>query len=107
MGWIYLICAILLEISGTVSMKLSEGLTKTLPTVLIFLFYGLSLSLLTLALKTIPVSIAYAIWSGIGTALIAFVGLTYFQESFDFLKWIGIFLIITGVVLINLKGAAH
>ena len=88
-------------------MKFSEGLTKVVPSILIFIFYGLSLSLLTLALKTIPVSVAYAIWSGIGTALIAVIGLSFFNESFDFLKWTGIVLIIGGVVLINLKGTAH
>ena len=107
MGWIYLLSAILLEVSGTMSMKLSEGLTKTIPSILIFVFYGLSLSLLTLALKSIPVSIAYAIWSGIGTALIAVIGFTFFQESFSTVKWLGIGLIILGVVLINLKGATH
>ena len=107
MGWVYLISAILLEVSGTISMKFSEGLTKVVPSILIFIFYGLSLSLLTLALKTIPVSVAYAIWSGIGTALIAVIGLSFFNESFDFLKWTGIVLIIGGVVLINLKGTAH
>ena len=107
MGWIYLLSAILLEVSGTMSMKLSEGLTKTIPSILIFVFYGLSLSLLTLALKSIPVSIAYAIWSGIGTALIAVIGFTFFQESFSALKWLGIGLIIIGVVLINLKGTSH
>ena len=107
MGWIYLLSAILLEVSGTMSMKLSEGLTKTIPSILIFIFYGLSLSLLTLALKSIPVSIAYAIWSGIGTALIAIIGFTFFDESFSASKWLGIGLIIIGVVLINLKGTAH
>jgi len=107
MGWIYLISAILLEVSGTISMKFSEGLTKTVPSILIFIFYGLSLSLLTLALKSIPVSIAYAIWSGIGTALIAVIGFAFFQESFTTLKFFGIALIILGVVLINLKGITH
>ena len=107
MGWVYLISAILLEVSGTVSMKFSEGLTKTVPSILIFIFYGLSLSLLTLALKSIPVSLAYAIWSGIGTALIAVIGFAYFQESFTTLKCLGIILIISGVVLINLKGTTH
>ena len=107
MGWVYLISAILLEVSGSMSMKFSEGLTKVVHSILIFIFYGLSLSLLTLALKTIPVSMAYAIWSGIGTALIAVIGLYFFNESFDFVKWTGIVLIIGGVVLINLKGTAH
>ena len=88
MGWIYLLSAILLEVSGTMSMKLSEGLTKTIPSILIFIFYGLSLSLLTLALKSIPVSVAYAIWSGIGTALIAVIGFTI-NSNFQLLSfWI-------------------
>lgn len=107
MGWIYLISAILLEVSGTMSMKLSEGMTKIIPSILIFIFYGLSLSLLTFALKTIPVSVAYAIWSGVGTALIAVLGFSFLNESFDFFKLGGIILIIAGVVLINLKGTAH
>ena len=107
MGWVYLLSAILLEVSGTLSMKFSEGLTKTIPSILIFVFYGLSLSLLTLALKSIPVSIAYAIWSGIGTALIAVIGFTFLNESFSTVRWLGIGFIIIGVILINLKGTTH
>jgi len=61
-------------------MKLSEGLTKTLPSVLLFVFYTLSFGMLTLALKRIEVSVAYAVWSGVGTALIASIGVLWFKE---------------------------
>src|SRR3989338_1998353 len=69
MSWLLL--AIVLEVCGTTSMKLSEGFAKLLPSILIFVFYGLSFASLTIALKSIDVSIAYAVWSGVGTALIA------------------------------------
>ena len=68
MTWLYLILAILLEVSGTTCMKLSEGFTKLVPSVLIFVFYTASFGMLTLALKRIDVSVAYAVWSGMGTA---------------------------------------
>ncbi|MFW6323870.1 MAG: DMT family transporter, partial [Desulfovibrionales bacterium] len=72
--WLYLTGAIILEVAGTVSMKLSEGFTNILPSVLLFLFYGVSFVGLTLALKRIDVSIAYAVWSGLGTLLISLIG---------------------------------
>ena len=67
MSWFYLMLAIILEVSGTTSMKLSQGFTKTLPSIAMFIFYILSLISLTLALKKVDVSVAYAVWSGIGT----------------------------------------
>ena len=72
-SWLYLAGAILLEVAGTSCMKLSEGFTKLIPSVLIFIFYGLSFVGLTIALKKIDVSIAYAVWAGIGTILVSFV----------------------------------
>ncbi len=80
MSWIYLVLAILLEVSGTTSMKLSQGFTKIVPSILIFIFYGLSLGSFTLALKRIDVSIAYGIWAGLGTALVTSVGIVWFKE---------------------------
>jgi small multidrug resistance pump len=102
MSWFYLIAAILLEVSGTTSMKLSEGFSKKLPSVMIFVFYCLSFVCLTLALKKIEVSVAYAIWSGIGTAVIGAIGILWFRESFSALKAISILLIIIGVIGLNL-----
>jgi small multidrug resistance pump len=107
MSWLYLVIAIILEVSGTTSMKLSQGFTKVLPSVLVFLFYGLSLSALTLALKKIDVSLAYAVWSGLGTALIASVGVLWLKEPLDTLKVVSLLLIILGVIGLNLSGGAH
>jgi small multidrug resistance pump len=105
--WFYLIIAILLEVAGTTSMKLSDGFSRLLPSVLIFVFYGLSFAGLTLALKRIDVSIAYAIWAGLGTALITVIGLAYFKEPATLIKLISIGLIVVGVIGLNLDGYAH
>ena len=103
--WLYLATAIVLEVIGTTSMKLSEGFTKTIPSILMFVFYLASLAVLTLALKKIDVSVAYAVWAGLGTALIATIGIVYFHESATLLKIISILLIIAGVVGLHLSGA--
>jgi small multidrug resistance pump len=107
MSWFYLVLAIVLEVSGTTSMKLSQGFTKILPSVLIFLFYGLSLSALALALKRLDVSVAYAVWSGLGTALIATVGVVWLKEPLNTLKIVSLALIIIGVIGLNLSGGMH
>lgn len=107
MSWLYLVIAILFEVGGTTSMKLSQGFTKMLPSILIFVLYGLSFSSLTLALKEIDVSVAYAVWSGLGTALIAVVGIFWFHEPASALKIISLLLIIAGVIGVNLLGGVH
>jgi small multidrug resistance pump len=102
--WIYLVIAILTEVAGTTAMKISQGLTKVIPTVLMFVLYGVSFVFMAIALKKIEVSIAYAIWSGLGTALIAAIGIIAFRESLNYPKIVGVILIIGGVILLNLKG---
>jgi len=102
MHWLYLLLAIVLEVTGTTCMKLSEGFTKTLPSVLMFVFYLLSFSALTLALKKVDVSVAYAIWSGMGTALIATIGILWFNEPLTMIKLISLALIIIGVIGLNI-----
>ncbi len=104
--WIYLLIAILTEVVGTTMMKVSQGLSRLLPSVLMFVMYGISFVFMALALKKIEVSTAYAIWSGIGTALIATIGIVAFRESFNIPKLAGLVLIIAGVVLLNLKEAS-
>jgi small multidrug resistance pump len=103
--WFFLAGAIVLEVAGTTSMKLSEGFTKLVPSVLLFVFYAASFVVLTFALKKIEVSVAYAVWSGVGTALVAAIGILYFREAATVLKFISILLIIIGVVGLNLSGA--
>jgi len=102
--WIYLLIAILTEVVGTTMMKVSQGLTRLVPSVLMFVLYGVSFVFMALALKKIEVSTAYAIWSGVGTALIAAIGIYWFQESVNLPKLAGMVLVIAGVVLLNLKG---
>ncbi|MEH2106647.1 DMT family transporter [Nostoc sp.] len=100
-SWIYLILAILFEVSGTTCMKLSQGFTKIVPSVLIFVFYGLCFTFLTFALKRLEVSLAYSVWAGLGTILIAIIGIIWFHESATLLKLLSIAFIIMGVIGIN------
>jgi small multidrug resistance pump len=95
---LYLALAILFEVAGTSCMKLSEGFTKLTPSVLMFVFYGICFGLFVLALKRIDVSVAYAMWAGLGVLLIATVGILYFKEPVNALKIVSTLLIIGGVV---------
>ncbi len=94
----YLLLAILLEVAGTTSMKLSQGFTKLTPSIFIFVFYILSFTFLTLSLKRLEVSLAYAIWSGLGTLLIAIIGVFFFNETMTVIKAVSLSLIILGVI---------
>jgi len=96
--WLALAGAIALEIAGTVSMKMSRGFTHALPSVLLFVFYGLSFGLMTVVVKRIDVSVSYAIWSGVGTATIALIGVGWFRESLTVVQIASIVLIIAGVI---------
>jgi small multidrug resistance pump len=99
------VAAILLEVAGTTSMKLSDGFARLGPSVAIFVFYGLAFVLLTLALKSFDVSLAYAVWSGLGVAVISLVGILYFQEPVTALKVGSLLLIVAGVAGLNAGGA--
>ncbi|MFN2747823.1 MULTISPECIES: DMT family transporter [Bacillus] len=101
MHWLYLCLAILFETAGTISMKLSNGFSKIIPSILLLVFYAASLVFLTLTLKTMDIAVAYAVWSGLGIVFISVMGFLYFGESISLLKVISIILIITGVVALN------
>jgi len=101
--WIYLIIAILTEVVGTTMMKVSEGLTRLMPSIWMFVMYAISFVFMAFALKKLEVSTAYAIWSGLGTAVIAAIGIAWFHESFSLTKLVGTGLVIAGVVLLNIK----
>ena len=103
----YLLLAILAEVTGTTWVKLFEGFTRVLPSVLIFVFYGLSLGLLGLALKKVDLGLAYAIWSGLGIAFIASVGVLWFREPVTAMKVVSLGLIVAGVAGLNLSGEAR
>ena len=104
MSWVYLSAAILLEVCGTTCMKLSLGFTRFWPSVLLFVFYSLSFAAVALAIKQIEVSVAYAIWSGVGTALIAMIGILWFKEAVSTLKLVSLALIVIGIIGLRLSG---
>lgn len=104
MHWFYLTLAILFEILGTTSMKLSEGFSKLLPSVAVVVFYVACFGFLTMALKKIEMSLAYATWAGVGLAVVALVGIFVFGESITVMKAIFLTLIVVGVIGLNLSG---
>ncbi len=84
-------------------MKLSEGFTRIIPSILIFVFYVLSFMALTMALKRIDVSIAYTIWAGAGTALIVIIGVVHFREPLTLIRVMSVGMIIIGVIGLNIN----
>ena len=107
MGWILLVVAIVLAVAGTTNMKLSEGFSKLIPSALVIFFYALSIIALTFAVNRLDVSVAYAVWSGMGTALVAMIGLWFFQESVTAIKVVALGLIVLGVVMLHLTSESH
>lgn len=102
-GWLYLAIAITLEICGTTCMKLSHSFTRPVPSVLLFLCYGSSLAMMTLAVRYLEIGVVYAVWSGVGTAVIATIGVILFHEALSVTKVTCILLIVTGVVGLQLN----
>jgi small multidrug resistance pump len=102
MTFVYLIIAIILEVIGTSALQASEQFTRPKPLILTAIGYAASFYFLSLVLRTMPVGIAYAIWSGLGIVLITLVGLVWFGQKLDVPAVIGLALIIAGVGTINL-----
>ena len=100
--WIYLAFAIVAEVMGTSALKASAGFTRLGASVLVVVGYGAAFYLLALTLRSIPVGVAYAIWSGAGTVLIALVGWWLWGQRLDAAGVFGIALIIAGVLVLNL-----
>ena len=103
-AWIFLTLAIVSEVIGSTGLKASKGFTVLFPSALVILGYGTAFYFISLALKTIPLNTAYAVWAGLGTALIAAVGWLFLSEPMSLVKASGIALVIVGVVVINLAG---
>ena len=107
--YLYLVAAILVEVMATSALKASEGFSKLGPSLIVVVGYGLSFFFLSLTLRTIPVGVVYAIWSGIGIVLITAVAWVLFKQTLDRPALIGMGLIVAGVAVINLfsKTAGH
>lgn len=108
-AWFYLTIAIIAEVIGTSALKSSEGFTKLFPSVAVVACYGIAFWMLSLTLKTIPVGIAYAVWAGAGIVLMALIGWVVFQQQIDAMGLLGIGLILSGVLVLNLfsKSGVH
>ncbi|GKT21607.1 SMR family transporter [Acidovorax sp. SUPP3334] len=101
--------AIAMEVGGTTALKASDGFTRLVPSLITGVAYAASFYALSLVLKTIPVGVAYAIWSGVGIVLISVVGWVVFNQRLDLPAMLGMALIIAGVLVVNLfsKSAGH
>ncbi len=106
MPYLYLALAIVCEVIGTSALKAAAGFTRLWPSVVVVLGYGLAFYFLSLTLRTIPVGVAYAIWSGAGVALITLIGWLVFKQRLDAPALVGIGLIIAGVVVIQVFSQA-
>ena len=109
MAYLWLVLAILAETIGTTALQASQQFTRPLPSAIVVLGYGVSFYLLALVLKTIPVGIAYAVWSGLGIVFIALIGLVVFGQRLDLPAVAGMGLIVAGILVIHLfsNAAAH
>lgn len=108
-NWIYLAIAIACEVVATSALKSAEGFTRPVPSIIVVCGYVAAIYLLSLTLRTIPVGIAYAVWSGVGVASIAVIGWVFLDQKLDFPALLGLVLIVSGVIVINLfsKTAGH
>ena len=102
MNWFYLAIAILSEVAATSALKAAEGFTRWGPSLLVVVGYASAFYFLSLTLRTIPLGVAYAIWSGVGVALVSLVGWLIYHQTLGAGALIGIGLIVAGVVLLNL-----
>jgi small multidrug resistance pump len=97
-SWLLLLLGIALEVVGTTCLKLSNGLSRPWPSVLMFLFYGLSLTTLALAFRDLDIGVAYTVWSALGIAVIAVVGIFWFGEPATASRVFWLFFIVCGVI---------
>ncbi|MDL2266989.1 multidrug efflux SMR transporter [Desulfovibrio sp. OttesenSCG-928-G15] len=102
MNWVLLFFAIFCEAAATAALKLAEGFTRPIPSTGVLVAYGLSLYFFSLAIRTIPIGIAYAVWSGIGVVFILLIGLVCFGQKLDIAAIAGIGAILAGLLIIHL-----
>ena len=109
MAYLYLAIAIVAEVIATSALKASDEFTRLIPSMVVVIGYAVAFYFMTLVIRTIPIGITYAIWSGLGIVLIAAVGFVYYRQALDLPAIIGMGLIVSGVVVINVfsNTAAH
>src|ERR1043166_7984779 len=100
--YLLLFFAVIAEIIATSALKASDGLSKLIPSLIVFTGYSLAFWLMSISLKTLPVGIVYAIWSGLGIVGIAIIGVIYFKEAFSMWHFTGMSFILIGIIILNL-----
>ncbi|UCV13823.1 DMT family transporter [Quatrionicoccus australiensis] len=107
--WLYLGVAIVSEVIATSALKAAEGFTRPLPSLVVVIGYGIAFYCLSVVLRTLPLGITYAIWSGVGVALVALSGWLLYGQALDLAAVLGLTLIVAGVIVLNLfsKTVAH
>ena len=105
-SWIWLTAAVVLEVIGTSFLKVSQGLSRLWPTILMFLFYGLAFVGLSMAIKKLDMSIAYAVWSGVGIILITIIDVFVFKTQLSGLMLFSMVLILIGVVMLKMLSSS-
>lgn len=103
MKWMLLFAGIVAELLGSTFMKMSDGFTKTYPSVLTFVFWAIGLTMFVFALKKFDLSFAFAIWAGFGILGVSIIGIVFFKEPYNVLKIISIFIIVAGVIMLNMS----
>ena len=101
MPYLYLLLAILCEITGTILLPASQNFTKILPTIVLSISYILAFYFLTFAMKNIPIAIVYATWSGLGVFCISILSYVIYSQTLQWQSILGLFLIVTGVIIVN------
>ena len=99
--YLILVGSIFCEVAGTMLLPVSQNFTRIIPTTLLAIFYIIALFLLTFVVNKLPIAIVYATWSGLGIFTVAILGHLFFNQTLSWLSIIGLFLIVTGVILVN------
>jgi small multidrug resistance pump len=107
MAYVYLLLAITFEVVATSLLKATDGFSRLWPTVACLCLYAGSFAWLSLAVRQVPVGVAYALWSGIGTTVIVAIGVVFLNESISVTKVVGVLLVVGGVVTLNLGGVTQ
>lgn len=106
-AYLLLLLAVVFEVIATSFLKMSDGFTKLIPSIIVTIGYCCAFWLMSITLKALPVGIVYAIWSGLGIVGIAIIGVIYFREIFGIWHFIGTALIVTGVFILSLIAKSH
>lgn len=99
--WLFLLAAIMCEVTATSALKASEGFTKVLPSVVVVAGFGLAFYFLSIVLEAIPIGVAYAVWAGLGIVFLGVVGWIVFDQQLDTPALVGMAFILVGVVIMN------